>query len=247
MFTSLYAPEVQSILNAAVQTAGHAIGPHPSPSDWRDQVIYFLMVDRFANPTAKPNHQPYDDPGYDQYQGGKFAGVVSQLSYIKSLGAGAIWLSPVLKNLPFDPGSYHGYGIHDFLRAEPRFAANPANADNELRALVDAAHQAGLYVIFDIVLNHTGDVFAYNGNSTASFSPAPMPVQWRDAAGNPQAQWSDVAAIQNASTDSVVWPTELQSNSYFRRQGTPDPNGQDTVGDFDSLKQMLTGNSTLQA
>ena len=71
----------------------------------------------------------------------------------------------MLKNLPFDLGSYHGYGIHDFLRAEPYFATNPANADDELRALVDAAHQAGLYVIFDIVLNSSFHEKLYNRGS----------------------------------------------------------------------------------
>ena len=245
MYSSLYAPEVQAVFDNAEAAAGQATGPHPSPGDWRDQVIYFLMVDRFNNPAAPPVHTPYDDPFYDQYQGGNFAGVQQQLAYIKSLGAGAIWLSPVLKNLPFDPGSYHGYGIHDFLRAEPRFATNPANADDELRALVDAAHQAGLYVIFDIVLNHTGDVFAYNGNSSAPFSPAPLPVQWRDASGNPQ--YADAGSVANPPADALVWPAEFQKNQYFRRQGNPDPNGDDTVGDFASLKQMLTADPALQA
>jgi glycosidase len=205
------------------------------------------MVDRFNNPAAPPVHSPYDDPDYYAYQGGKFSGVQQQLAYIKSLGAGAIWLSPVLKNLPFDQGSYHGYGIHDFLRAEPLFATNPANADNELRSLVDAAHQAGLYVIFDIVLNHTGDVFAYNGQSSAPYSSAPLPVQWRDAAGNPRPQYPDIAAIPNPPADALVWPSELQKNQFFRRQGNPDPSGDDTVGDFASLKQMVTADPGLQA
>jgi glycosidase len=247
MYTSLYAPEVQAVLDNAEASAGQAAGPYPSPADWRDQIIYFLMVDRFNNPAAPPVHQPYDDPSYDQYQGGKFAGVQARLAYIKSLGAGAIWLSPVLKNLPFDQGSYHGYGIHDFLRAEPYFATDPTNADNELRALVDAAHEAGLYVIFDIVLNHVGDVYAYNGNSTAAYSSGPMPVQWRDATGAAQAGWPDVGALANPPLDAVVWPAELQKNQYFRRQGTPDPSGDDTVGDFDSLKQMMTADPDLQA
>jgi glycosidase len=185
MFTSLFSPEVQAVLKGAAAAAGLPGGPFASPADWRDQLIYFLMVDRFNNPASPPVHQPYDDPNYAQYQGSTFAGVQQQLAYIKGLGAGAIWLSPVLKNLPFDAGSYHGYGIHDFLRAEPRFATDPARADDELRALVDAAHQAGLYVILDIVLNHTGDAFAYNGSSTAPFSSVPLPVEWRDAGGNP--------------------------------------------------------------
>ena len=85
------------------------------------------MVDRFNNPTAKPRHLPFDDQGFGDYQGGKFSGVRAQLPYIKALGAGAIWCSPVLKNLRFDP-SYHGYGIHDFISAEPRFADNPADS-----------------------------------------------------------------------------------------------------------------------
>ncbi len=220
----------------------------PSPEDWRDCPIYFLMVDQFNNPAKAPNHQPFDDPNFYAYQGGSFDGVRAQLAYIKSLGAGAIWLSPVLKNRIVDEGSYHGYGIHDFLHANPRFASNPANADDELRALVDAAHQAGLYVIFDIVLNHVGDVFAYDaGGSQASFSPTPLPIEWRDAAGNPRADWPVIESIPlPRPADAVVWPKELQFNAYFRRQGTPAPNGDDTVGDFASLKQLMTENSAVQ-
>lgn len=247
MFSSLYAPEVQQVLDIAESTAGLSNGPFPSPADWRDQIIYFLMVDRFNNPDAPPVHQPFDDPQYALYQGGKFSGIQQQLGYIKNLGSGAIWLSPVLKNLPFDAGSYHGYGIHDFLRANPRFATNPVAADDELRALVDAAHKNGLYVIFDIVLNHTGDVFAYNGNSEAPFSPSPLPIEWRDAGGSPEIAWIDVSAISNPPLDGVVWPSELQSNAFFRRQGNPSPSGPDTVGDFASLKQMMTGDTGLQA
>jgi glycosidase len=247
MSTSLFSPDVQSTLDQAVNSAGQAAGPFPSPPDWRDQIIYFLVVDRFNNPASPPVHLPYDDADYYAYQGGTFSGVGQRLAYIKSLGAGAIWLSPVLKNLPFDRGSYHGYGIHDFLRAEPKFAVDPANADNELRALVDAAHQVGLYVIFDIVLNHTGDVFAYNGSSSAAYSSTALPIQWRDASGAAQPLFTDVAAIASPAADSVIWPTELQQNYFLRRQGGPDPNGPDTIGDFASLKQLMTGDLKLQS
>ena len=239
MYNSLYAREVQSVFDASEAVAGQKNGPFPSPADWRDQVIYFLMVDRFNNPNQKPNHQPYDDPNFGEYQGGSFDGIKQQLPYIKSLGAGAIWLSPVLKNLPWDLGCYHGYGIHDFLRANPKFATVPASADDELRSLVDAAHAAGLYVIFDIVLNHTGDVFGYVGNPTPPYqgSPNPIPVQWRDNKGVQNPAWPDVAAIPNPSPDSIVWPSELQNNGYFRMRGQADDG---TYGDFDSLKQLCT-------
>jgi len=52
------------------------------------------MVDRFNNSGSPPRHQPFDDPNFYSFQGGKFSGVRQQLGYIKQLGAGAIWLSP---------------------------------------------------------------------------------------------------------------------------------------------------------
>jgi Alpha amylase, catalytic domain len=255
MPSSLSAADFQAVLDRAEQTAGRPGGPFPSPEDWRDLPIYFLMVDRFNNPTAGPRHAPFDDPGFADYQGGKFSGVQAQLPFIGALGAGAVWLSPVLKNLPFDP-SYHGYGIHDFISAEPRFADNPAKADDELRALVDAAHAQGLYVIFDIVLNHTGDVFAYQcdpqdglcnatGGGKASFHDGAMGVQWRDASGVAQAAFTDVANVPSPSRDAFVWPMELQQNRFFRRQGVSG-GSDDTVGDFDILKQILTVDADAQ-
>jgi glycosidase len=246
MPTSLFSNETQEILDQAVKTAGQQGGPFPSPADWRDQSIYFIIVDRFNNPTAPPVHQPFDDPGFFDFQGGKFSGVRDQLGYIKALGAGAIWLSPVLKNLQFDHGSYHGYGIHDFLRAEPRFADNRNAADDELRALVDAAHAVGLYVIFDIVLNHVGDVFAYNGQAQTRFHDSAQVVAWRDAAGIPQPQFTDIATIPNPPIDALVWPVELHRNKFFRRQGGTSP-ADDTIGDFETLKQMLTADPDLQS
>lgn len=118
--------DFQAIYDQAVTAAGRPHGPFASPADWRDEWIYFLMIDRFNNSAAAPNTLLFDNPDYSGYQGGKYSGVRQQLSYIKQLGAGAIWLSPPLENMPFDTDSYDGYGIHDFLRAERRFADNLA-------------------------------------------------------------------------------------------------------------------------
>jgi glycosidase len=252
---SLFSPEFQSVFSQVRDTGG-APKAFPSPIDWRDQWIYFLMVDRFNNFAAPPRHQPFDDPGFSGFQGGTFAGIQEQLPYIKGLGAGAIWLSPVLKNVPFEEGTYHGYGIHHFLRADPRFALNPAVADDELRSLVDAAHLHGLYVILDIVLNHTGNVFAYqcdpgektcldNQGAEADFRSSARDIRWRDENGNARADWPDIAAIPNPPTNALVWPSELRDNSFFRRQGVPGT-GDDTVGDFASLKQFRTDFVQLQ-
>ncbi len=252
---SLVSPEFQSVFDSVKDTGG-APRTYPSPLDWRDQWIYFLMVDRFNNRAAPPRHQPFDDPGFYGFQGGNFAGIQQQLPYIKSLGAGALWLSPVLTNVLFEEGAYHGYGIRDFLHADPRFAQDSAHAGRELRSLVDAAHAQGLYVILDIVLNHTGNVFAYvcdpgeqdciaAGGAQADFRPWPRAVNWRDAQGAARPAWTDAATIADPPADALVWPAELHDNAFYRRQGLPGP-ASDVIGDFASLKQFRTDNIQLQ-
>jgi glycosidase len=251
---SLFSADVQAILDAA-RDRGTAPTLTASPADWRDQWIYFLMIDRFNNRLAPPRHQPFDDPAFARFQGGTFRGVQEQIPYLKELGAGAIWVSPALRNLACEDGSYHGYGIHDFLRAEPRFAEQPANADDELRDLVDAAHAAGLYVVFDIVLNHVGTTFLYecdgadgrchatNGRE-ASFHAGAQEVLWRDADGEPRNGTTPIERIAAPSRDAFVWPAELQQNVFFRRQGLP--GGDETIGDFASLRQFRTDDKDAQ-
>jgi len=273
MMQSAWNTHVQDILESAKQRIARRMRldnqrnvvevppPFPSPEDWRDQWIYFLMLDRFNNPLAPPRHLPYDSI-YVGFQGGTFNGVRSALPYLKELGVGAIWLSPVLKNCQYREGSYHGYGIQDFLSIEPRFASSPAVAEQELRALIDAAHAQSMYIIFDIVLNHTGDVFAYQCHpndalclsasnpqytgSQAEHSDTSYPVLWRDEHGAPRQDWPVAEDISNPPLDAVVWPAELRYNAYFRRQGLPQVNGDQTIGDFASLKQMLTSNPDAQ-
>jgi glycosidase len=219
--------------------------PFPSPEDWRDRWIYFLLIDRFNNPAAPPRSVPYDAQ-CGVFQGGTFEGVGLQLDYLQRLGVGAIWLSPVLKNCQYNPYTYHGYGIQDFLRIEPRFCRDPeaarrdpALAAAELRELVDAVHARGIYVILDVVLNHAGDVFEYvlpdgSGARDADWSWFPYGIRWRDAGGRGRAEW--MLAPSKPAPDAAVWPSELRRNELFRRQGR----GGEAGGDFASLKEFVT-------
>jgi len=249
MLLSLNDPLLRSTFDQAAKKTQRAVKigtetraittPFPSPQDWRDVWIYFLMLDRFNRADGKPPaSMPYDKP-FGEFQGGTFIGVRDRLSYIKDLGAGAIWLSPVLKNRQSDRGSFHGYGIQDFLQPEPRFASVPGTEEDELRALVDTAHALGLYVIFDIVLNHAGDVFGYKGlGSSAEGSSEILPIEWRDKNGQARTDFQVIENIPTAQRepDGLVWPAELQRNSFFRRKGK----GGEAGGDFESLKEFVT-------
>jgi glycosidase len=220
----------------------------PSPADWRDGWIYFALIDRFNNPSRSPAHA-WDEP-WSGFQGGTLPGLTAQLGYVRDLGATAIWLSPVLQNVASDDGTYHGYGIQNFSRVEPRFCADPtraradvAYADSQLRELVDAAHTRGLSVILDIVINHAGDVYNYDGyGSIAPWRNAPpYPIHWRNASGQPDPAWAN--APDSPPADAAVHPAALRNNDAFRRLGNAfGASGHDpaAAGDFYSLKELVT-------
>jgi glycosidase len=203
MPSSVYGREVENAFSIARNPARRTVrvdgrdveitSPFRSPEDWRDQWIYFLLVDRFNNPDAPPAAR-WDQP-FGGFQGGTLEGVRQRLGYLHRLGAGAIWLSPVLQNCQAQAGSYHGYGIQNFLTVDPRFASDKSDPDGELRGLVDEAHARGIYVIMDIVLHHAGDVFAYQVDgseaSAARWSDGGYTVRWRGADDRPVAEWSE--------------------------------------------------------
>jgi glycosidase len=232
MPTSIKSAEVQATLDQARRLIP-TTPLTPSPADWRDLWIYFLMVDRFNNPASAPTNLPFDAP-FGGFQGGTIAGIRQKLDYLKQLGVGAIWLTPVLKNCQFlngqpNDGTYHGYGFQDFLHIDPRFAADPNDVEHELQRLITEAHAKGIYVIFDIVLNHMGDVSAYPSGSEAVFSDTPYPVQWRDELGHARPEWPVAEDIPNPAPHAAVFPDELRRNAFFRRQGGPSPSGPETI------------------
>jgi glycosidase len=133
------------------------------------EIIYFLLPDRFAKSDRQPEPARGDRlvTGYDPsdprfYHGGSLRGIERQLGYIQALGATALWLAPVFVNQPVQgpPGhesaGYHGYWITDFLHVDPHFGT-----DADLHELVNAAHARGMKVYLDIVVNHTADVIRY--------------------------------------------------------------------------------------
>lgn len=129
-------------------------------TDWRDEIIYQLMVDRFSN--GDRNNDYNVNPGAPAgYHGGDYQGLIDHLDYLKELGVTTIWISPVVKNVEEDAGvaGYHGYWAQDFTKVNPHFGDLA-----KLRELVDTCHDRDIKVILDIVTNHIGQLFYYDIN-----------------------------------------------------------------------------------
>jgi glycosidase len=137
----------------------------------QDEVVYFLLPDRFENGDPKNDRgglkgdrlkTGFDPTHKGFYHGGDLRGLISRLDYIQGLGATAIWLGPIYKNKPVQgaPGQesagYHGYWITDFTRVDEHFGTQ-----KEMKEFVDAAHARGIKVYLDIITNHTADVISY--------------------------------------------------------------------------------------
>jgi len=256
----------------------------PSPSAWEDEVLYFLLVDRFSDGredgvpdlagipmagttpryvTADNGNAVSTDADAARWRhagttrvGGTLAGITSKLGYLSRLGVSTLWISPVLRQAapPADEQSnYHGYATQDFLSVEPAFGT-----DHDLRQLVAAAHAVGLRVILDVVLNHSGDVFAYDLSDTQRYpanpgSPIrPVDPRW-DGAEYPVAGWraadGSLAPFTPAAADALwpdgaVFPAELHPPQTFTRRGRIDNwdhSPEYLEGDFVGLKDISHG------
>ena len=132
----------------------------PAPKlldDWRDAVLYFVLLDRFADgdPT---NDADVDISKKGNFHGGDAKGLTAHLDEIASLGVNAVWITPAVTNIPgfvtgagFPDWAYHGYWTDDFLSLDPRFGS-----ENDFKALVAACHARGIRVLLDVVYNHAG-------------------------------------------------------------------------------------------
>jgi glycosidase len=162
-----------------------------------DEVLYFLLPDRFENgDTANDRGGLSGDrlrTGYDPaakgfFHGGDLKGLIQRLDYIQALGATAIWLAPVFKNKAVqgpagqESAGYHGYWVTDFTQVDPHLGTNA-----DFKAFVDAAHARGIKVYMDIIVNHTADVIQYRECGACEYrSRADYPYQRKGGvAGEP--------------------------------------------------------------
>ena len=119
----------------------------------RDDVVYLIMPDRFADGDPSNDRPPSSTAVYDRakpmaYHGGDLRGVREHLDYLHQLGVTTIWLTPVWKNTDSD---YHGYHVVDFYGLDDHMGTMA-----EYQSLVAEAHKRGMKVLMDYVANHTG-------------------------------------------------------------------------------------------
>lgn len=135
--------------------------------DWDESVIYFMVTDRFfdgneSNNTAS-GAKTYGKDNAGLYHGGDFAGITQKLDYLEDLGINTIWITPIVENIPgvtvTDTGkedvpynaAYHGYWASDFTKLNPTLGTK-----EEFQTLIDQAHNRGIRIMVDIVVNHAG-------------------------------------------------------------------------------------------
>lgn len=230
---------------------------HPSPIDWRDEIFYMLITDRFSD--GREKERPlYDEKkhfgnaiGSDggkkwreeglRWQGGTFNGIRSKLGYLKNLGVTTLWLSPALRQrAQWDdmPGqvNYHGYAIQNYLDTDPRFGSR-----EELRDLVKAAHEMNMRVVLDIVHNHTGNNWYYRGyEGPENVTEFP----YYSDEGTPFGGWrAKKGDGKIAGEEDGVWPLEFQNTDWYWKKGAIknwDDYPEYERGDFFESKSLKT-------
>ena len=228
--------------------------------------FYFVMADRFANGdrsndqggiTGDRLEHGFDPADKGFFHGGDVAGLTKRLDYIEGLGTSAIWLTPSFANRPVQgagenaSAGYHGYWVTDFTRIDPHFGTNA-----ELEAFIDAAHDRGIKVFFDIITNHTADVIDYQEQQYGYVSKEAEP--YRDASGqvfddrdfagtetfpelDAQTSFPYTPTFRSEADETVKVPAWLNDPTNYHNRGDSTFAGESsTYGDFVGLDDLFT-------
>lgn len=232
-------------------------------SETKAERIYFVMIDRFENgDTANDRGQfqgdrtttGFDplDPGF--FHGGDLKGLTSKIEYISSLGFTAIWVTPVARQVTVSPSgesaAYHGYWGAGFDEIDPHFGTM-----EDMKIFVEKAHQSGLKVYLDVVVNHTGDVISYKeGESYIALEQRP----YRTADGKKFNAVKLANTNQFPTLDQLVIPTSfpkqvvvnpdirkspdwLNDPRNYHNRGNSGGSGESSLyGDFYGLDDLFT-------
>jgi neopullulanase len=255
----------------ALLTSTQSVAPDYRARLPEDEVIYFLLPDRFENgDTSNDKGGIRGDrlqTGLDAthkgfFHGGDLKGLIKRLDYIQGLGATAVWVAPVFQNKAVQgrPGEesagYHGYWITDFTRVDSHLGTNA-----DFKALVDAVHSRGMKFYMDIVANHTADVIQLEGCRSGIDCPyrsiADYPYQRRGGVSgtaiNPGFDGTNFNSLKDPdyaypvrvppAERNLKVPAWLNDPIYYHNRGNSTFRGESsTMGDFFGLDDMYTEN-----
>lgn len=160
----------------------------PSQFWYKNAIFYQVNIRAF-----------YDSSGDGH---GDFEGVTVKLDYLKNLGVDCLWLMPFYNS----PLNDDGYDISDFYRVLPAFGTI-----EQLKTLVQSAHDKGLRVITDMIMNHTSDQHPwFQSARTGPDSPFHDYYVWSDT----DQKYND-ARIIFLDTEKSNWTWDEQANQYY--------------------------------
>ena len=232
--------------------------------DWRDEVIYQVMIDRFEDGDVNNNYN-VEYLREASYHGGDWQGLIDRLDYLEALGVTALWISPVIKNVEEDAGfaSYHGYWTQDFLDVNPHFGTL-----TDLQKLSRAAHKRGMKVILDVVTNHVGQLFFYDinrngrpddvlfgagGPGPGSFNQDLESSLRRSSEWDPDYDSRGVQGFTSLGENGLApiewleapeinrfppWPPEFHDDTWYNRKGRVTVWGSSTPQSFEYVREQ---------
>lgn len=222
--------------SSRAKTANLARETAQQPFNWRDAIIYSIIIDRFANGDSSNDKPLAHDSLFApaNYFGGDFRGIIQKLDegYFDSLGVNVLWLSPVNKHperahREYPPphryySGYHGYWPVSATEVEPRFG------DMELlRRLVAKAHRRGMKVILDFIAHHVHIDHPFYQNHPEWFGTLDLPdgrknlrlwdehrlTTWFEPY-LPSFDYSKKLALDTMSSNAVWWLRQTDADGF---------------------------------
>ena len=237
-----------SIAQALDEWPDRKNGWQQSPRDWREQVFYFFLVDRFSDEFSLESGSggpPYRPPlkrtdlrssgrvqgdewelwarsGMQRFQGGTIRGATSRLGYLQDLGVTAIWLGAVLKQRCDVRVDEHYCDTYHGYKIQNFLDVDPRFGSRaDLVEFVAAAHALDMFVILDAVVNHTAQNFFYRVDGQAQLTGPYLTNGRYESAGWRGRDGNPMEIGNELGPDDGVWPRELQDLSLYHRRGQP--------------------------
>ena len=200
-------------------------GPQ-SDFSWEDSLIYMIMTDRYINGNTSNDPSPTGAAAGADWMGGDIEGVTSKIQsgYFAELGVNVLWLTPFNTNAQgtgiagdgvHDVAAYHGYWPVEPRQVDPRLGT----AD-QLKTMVDAAHESGIRVMMDYVVNHVHQDHTYYQDNPEWFNQGCIcgttDCDWTDrrldcqfTSYMPDVNWKIREASEQFIEDALWWLEEF--------------------------------------